>query len=308
LEPEGAHRGNYDPSLAATIVDEAAGLLKSIGFASHHVILIGGIVPGLLVPVLDPGIEPHIGTTDLDFCLSMALVEGDTAEYERIEQGLKQAGFVAAEQSWRWRGGADKNVIVEFFCPAGPDRPAGRMFRPRASELPVTKRNFGGTLSALALAAGVLISEDIQVIEREADLPGNRGRQMVELRVTGIASFLAAKAEALRNRDKPKDAYDIVWLIEAWQDGPVGAARAVQSSPIFAHPGMARALEILDDQFGDIDRAGARAYARFMDDGDTDPDMLAQRAVGAFAEFLSEVRRERDVGRPLLAPVSGEPF
>jgi hypothetical protein len=38
LEPEGTHYSNYNPSLAATIVDEAAGLLKSIGFASHHVI------------------------------------------------------------------------------------------------------------------------------------------------------------------------------------------------------------------------------------------------------------------------------
>ena len=80
MEPDGAHHSHYDPSLAAAVVDQAAGLLKSIGFASHHLILIGGIVPGLLVPILDPGIEPHIGTIDLDFCLSVALVEGDTAE------------------------------------------------------------------------------------------------------------------------------------------------------------------------------------------------------------------------------------
>jgi hypothetical protein len=246
------------------VVDEAAGLLKSIGFAAHHVILIGGIVPGLLVPVLDPEIEPHVGTTDLDFCLSVALVEGDTAEYERIEQGLKQAGFVP-EESWRWRGGPENRLLVEFFCPAGPDRPPGRLFRPRGSEQPLTKHNLGGTLSALALDAGALISADVQMIPREVELPGGRGRQTVDLRVTGIAAFLAAKAAALRGRDKPKDAYDIVWLIEAWPDGPVGAAHAVQASPIFTHPDFAKALDILEDQFRGIDRAGARSYARFMD-------------------------------------------
>lgn len=292
MEPEGAHYSDYDPSLAAIVVDQAAGLLKSIGLASHHVILIGGIVPGLLVPVLDPGIEPHIGTTNLDFCLSVALVEGDTAEYERIEQGLKRAGFVSVE-SWRWRGGPENKLLVEFFCPAGPNRPAGQLFRPRADEQPVTKHNLGGRLAALALDAGDLISEDVHIVQRDIELPGDRGRQTTGLRVTGIAAFLAAKAAALRGRDKPKDAYDVVWLIEAWPDGPVGAARAVQASPIFSHPDMAKALEILGNQFHDIDRAGARAYARFMDDGAVDLDLLAQRAVGAMTEFLGAVRAVR---------------
>src|SRR5260370_7093531 len=115
------HRSEYDPSLASAVLDQAAGLLKSIGFAAHHVSLIGGSVPGLLVPELDPGIEPHIGTTDLDFCLSVAIVEGETAQYERIQQALKQASFVPLE-SWRWRGGPDDPLLVEFFCPAGPAR------------------------------------------------------------------------------------------------------------------------------------------------------------------------------------------
>ena len=43
----------------------------------------------------------------------------------------------------------------------------------------------------------MLISDDAQVIQREVELPGGRGRQVAGLRVTGIASFLAAKAEAL---------------------------------------------------------------------------------------------------------------
>src|SRR5438105_14411473 len=149
------HRSEYNPTLAGAVLDEAAGLLKSIGFAAHHVILIGGSVPGLLVPELDPGIEPHIGTTDLDFCLSMAIVEGETAEYERIENALKQAGF-QPEESWRWRGGPNGRVTVEFFCPAGPGREAGKLFRPKQRDNPTAKHNLGAKLSAVALDAGTL--------------------------------------------------------------------------------------------------------------------------------------------------------
>src|SRR5262249_10287298 len=110
------------------------------------------------------------------------------------------------------------------------------------------------------------------------------------LRVTGIAAFLAAKAAALRGRDKAKDAYDIVWLVEAWPGGPAGAARAVRASPIFNHPDLERTLHILEDQFRDLDRAGAQAYARFMADDDTGADLLARRAAGAVAEFLRRAR------------------
>ena len=88
-EPDGQHVAGYDPDLAETLVAEAADLVRALGFMAPHVVLIGGLVPGLLVPVLDPGIEPHVGTADIDLCLSVALVEGDTQAYERIETVLK---------------------------------------------------------------------------------------------------------------------------------------------------------------------------------------------------------------------------
>jgi hypothetical protein len=280
------HHSEYDPSLASAVLDQAAGLLKSIGLAAHHVILIGGSVPGLLVPELDPGIEPHVGTTDLDFCLSVAITEGETAEYERIEQGLKQAGF-EPQESWRWRGGPEGRLLVEFFCPAGPGREPGKLFRPKHLDNPMAKHNLGSSLSALALEAGSLISADVQVIRREVNLPGGLGKQMMDLRVTGISSFLAAKADALQGRDKPKDAYDIVWLLEAWPGGPAGAAQAVRISPVFGRVEFNRAMDKLRDQFGDLDRAGARAYARFVGDGGGDADLSARRAVGAVTEFFA---------------------
>lgn len=99
---EDAHRthADYDPQFAAYAVSEAANILLELGAAAAHVGLFGGLVPGLLVPQLDPGQPPHIGTRDVDLCLSAAIVHGDTAEYERIEKCLRRAGFDRTEESW----------------------------------------------------------------------------------------------------------------------------------------------------------------------------------------------------------------
>ncbi len=155
-------------------------------------------------------------------------------------------------------------MVAEFFCPAGPDREAGKLFRPKQRDNPTAKHNLGAKLSAVALDAGTLISDDFVVVTREVELPNGMGKQTMDFNVTGIAAFLAAKADALRQRDKPKDAYDNVWLLEAWPGGPSGAAAAVRDSTVFGRPELHRALATLEDQFRDIDHAGTRAYARFL--------------------------------------------
>ena len=116
----GAHHSEYDPTTSRAILSETAGLLKALGFSAAHATLIGGIVPGLLVPVLDPGVDPHIGTTDVDLCLSVALMEGTTGYYQKIQDVLRQAGFDPTDQSWRWRGGKNASITLEFFCPQPP--------------------------------------------------------------------------------------------------------------------------------------------------------------------------------------------
>lgn len=288
VPPDGTHRSQYDPDAAGLVLAEAAALVKALGFSAQHVTLIGGLVPSLLVPVLDPGVEPHVGTTDVDVCLSVAIMEGTTGEYEKIQDALKRAGYVPTDTSWRWRGGTAASVVLEFFCPQPPGVPPGRAFRPAAGTR--GRANLGGQLSALTLEAGRIIGEDAEPIDRDVVLAGGKGRQHITLRVTGPAGFLAAKAAALKTRDKPKDAYDIVWLLEAWPNGPTGAAAAVRSRPVWGSADLALAVDILADQFRDIDSAGALAYASFVAAPENDRDLLARRAAGAVGEFLHAMR------------------
>jgi hypothetical protein len=170
LATDGESYREYDPALVGTILGEAAHLLRHLGFAAEHIVLIGGVVPSLLI--LDPGGgHPHRGTGDLDLCLSVAIVEGDTGEYERIETALKKAGYGPTDESFRWKQTGRQGLQVEFFCPAGEGRPAARMFRPRADESPTAKLNFGPKLSAFAIDAGEVIGLDVVIVEREVTLP-----------------------------------------------------------------------------------------------------------------------------------------
>lgn len=174
MATEGGHASEYDPSLTPKLRAEAVRVIRGFSFAGGHVVVVGGLVPSLLVPNPEAGVERHIGTQDLDLCLSVALVEGHVGNYDRLEKSLKDAGFQMAREggqsiSWRWRGGADLPLTVEFFCAAGPGRTPGRLHRPGGM--------VGGKLSALVLSAGRLIDADTREVEIEVDLPAGGGRE-----------------------------------------------------------------------------------------------------------------------------------
>lgn len=264
---------------------EAVRVLRSFGFAGTHVVIVGGLVPTLLVPQPESGIERHIGTQDLDLCLSVALVDGNVGSYDRLEKSLKEAGFKMASEkgdsvSWRWIGGVDRPLTVEFFCASTPGREPGRLYRPGGV--------VGGKLSALVLSAGRLIDADTRDVEVEVLLPGGAGRTRHSIKVAGPAAYLAAKADALRRRNKNKDAYDIVWLVESWNGGQIALAQAIKDTRIAHDTEFVSALRVLKEEFSSIDSSGAIKYARFMADDSPSRDRLARRAVGAIAALLAE--------------------
>ena len=233
------------------------------------------------------GIEPHVGTQDLDLCLSIALIEGEVGSYERLEKSLRGAGFEMATEdghsvSWRWRGGIATPLVVEFFCPAGPGREPGKLHRPRGV--------VGGKLSAMTLSAGRLVDLDVREVEVEVDLPGGAGRTHHPMKVVGPAAYLATKADALRRRDKNKDAYDIVWMAEAWPGGQQELATEIRQSRVASEPEFLAAMEVLRREFETIDSAGAVKYARFVADGRQPADYPSRRAVGAVLALFSKLK------------------
>lgn len=286
-EPDGSRIDGYAAGTTDLIIAETADILRSAGFTSAHMVIIGGLVPTLLVPVLDPQAEPHVGTADIDLCLSVALIEGDTAQYERLENTLKRLGFKTEDDSFRWIRSRAPRITLEFFCPSGPNRPAGRSYRPSKEHSPTAKHNLGGRLSALCLDAGDLLNSDVEVIKRNVMLPDGKGAAELELRVTGPIAFLVAKSQALVERDKPKDAYDIVWLIENWSDSPAAAAMEMSKRPVYS-PEVERQLRLLGTYFTDWQSIGPSSYSRFTA-APGEEILAARRAVGAVNEFLESL-------------------
>ena len=274
---------DYDADVTSAILEELASVIREFGFAGAHIIIIGGLVPGLLVPVLDPGITPHVGSVDADMCFSTALVAGEVGEYERVEAALRNSGFEMMKrgdtpESWRWIGGRRRRVIMEFFCPASDAAPAGRLYRPGGI--------IGGRLCALALDAGRLLDDDN--VERTVHARTRDGEIDITIRVTGLAAFIAMKVDAIAGRSKNKDPYDLVWLLDAWSGGAEGAAAEVRNSRVWARAELRSALDRLERQFSSIDGAGPRQYAEFIAGPDRDVD--ARHAVASVAAFLRKLR------------------
>ena len=278
-------KSDYDPSLVPLILDQAAEVVRALSFPGGHLTIIGGLAPALLVPQVEPGLEPHIGTLDLDMCMSVNLLAGDVGHYENLQKGLEAVGFEVLREdskpvSWRWRK-TGKKLVVEFLCPVpadGSKRP-GDLHRPGG---PVA-----GKLSALVIEVGDLIAADTRPVKRQVTLPKG-GKLQFEFHVAGPLSWLASKVDALERRDKAKDAYDIVWLCECWPGGQVELAAEIRASKVFDHPKAKNALRRLKADFVDRDQVGPKQYAAFMSEANREASEL--RAVGAIAELIAALK------------------
>lgn len=289
---------DYDPESGTILLSVAGQVLRAFGISgTGHVAIIGGLVPSLLVPVPPPVIDTHVGTSDLDFHLSLHLMDGETSDYyQGILDALHGLEFEFAvderDRKWKWRGCVrDVSVIVELLCPA---RGRGGVPEDPAKGTPA-ERNLGpkGEITALALQYGHLVPLDTTWIRRRVDL--GTGEMDFDFPVAGLGSWLCLKADAIHRRDKTKDAYDVVWLVGAL--GPDRVGERLASSPIMESDHRNELLAQLDrlvyDQFSDPDAGGCGAYASFL--GDVDGVRRRRDAAGAMAA-LGAALRERGIG------------
>lgn len=291
-----ARARDYDDPMSGRLLGIAADVLRSFGsaFGGRHLAIVGGIVPSLLASQPPPGLPPHVGTADLDFHLSLHLLEGETADYYRaIIDGLRSLGLRPAVEDgrqvkWRWVGQyRDVQLRVELLCPIRSR--AGRPEKPAAGTPAEANIGPSGEISALAVGYGHLVPADTIVIERRVQT--RLGMLSYEFPVAGLTSWLCLKADAIMRRDKPKDAYDVVWLLDAL--GPDSGSELVASSPIItgdlADDVRGQLHRLISDQFKDTSAAGPVMYADFLE---ANPGDLERRhAHGTLAAFGQALTR-----------------
>jgi len=226
--------------------------------------------------------------------LSLHLLDGETSDYyQSIIEGLDKLGLKHAERDggttrWRWVGRyRDVALIVDLLCPTR-ERP-GRPERP--ADGTVAERNIGphDDIAAIAVSFGHLVPADTVTISRR--VPAAGGSVTFDFPVAGITSWLCLKADGIQQRDKAKDAFDVVCLIRAL--GPEDAAAAIATSPLFdsefADETRDQLTRLVDDLFLDTDSIGPGQYATFMESPEN--TVLRRDALSAVHLLGGELRR-----------------
>lgn len=293
----------YDANTTTQLLGVAADVLLAIGDPGilHHVAIVGGLVPTLMAyEGLTPSSGQHIGTGDLDLHLTLELLEGNTSEYYgNVIAALRRLGLdVVQEQGrdrrWRWQGRhRDVFLTVELLSPTRTHPAGSPQALPAAGTRAQSSVGDADDIRTLGLDFGHLVHIDRAKVARTVE---TRDGTLPDFAfpIAGIASWLALKVDALDKRDKSKDAYDVVWLLECL--GPREAAQRTDASALWtsAHrDDLAGQLDRLEVIFAQPDHVGPGRYARFLQElgypplraGDITEARLRRDAVEIVAAF-----------------------
>lgn len=278
------HFSDYDREATERCERTLVTLLGDIGPWSKRVFLAGGLAPRYIVGQL-PEDQGHIGTTDVDLVIGLALDEAPET-YRTLENNLKKSGFTAGATSFQWVRNVDGvKVMLEFLCETTEVEP-GRIFKPKGE-------GAGSGLGAFNARGAQLVSHDYIEREIEATRLDRGGKSKVVLRVAGVLPYTVLKIFAFQDRHNTKDAYDVVFTLLHFGSGPAEAGAAAAASPVSRHPTVDEALRLLAERFADIDQDGPVAYAQFLapQDDEEAADRFRREAVAVVDEFLKAFRR-----------------
>ncbi len=237
-------------------------------------VLLGGLVPHMLCAQAP---FPHAGTTDVDVQVDLEIA-GGAVNAARLEQALRNADFAPDdERTWRWNTELPgSRTVVKFELLADLDtEPAGA----------TVVFDDCDDLGAANLRGIGFAARDIEVRTLSAKDAGVW--RTAEINVTGLAGFLMAKVAAAYGRRKPKDWYDLAYvLLHNDAGGPQIAANTVLDR--FGKVSSAAvALADLAANFADTNSQGSSAYAEqaTLDDPTLAADVAATDAVLAVNTF-----------------------
>ena len=247
--------------------------------------VLGGLVPELLCA---DSAFAHAGTTDVDVQVDLEIACG-SVNTRRLEQALLNAEFQPdAQRVWLWVAESmPANTIVKFELLADLDD------RPAQSTVTFDECE---QLGAANLRGTGFAARDLIVHELQARVGGVD--HVVEVNVAGLAGFLLAKTAAGYSRRKPKDWYDIAFVLLHNDAGGVAAAAALVCERFGTElvGSIRTALDDLHATFQDPHAQGPHAYAAQMlvDHPELDEITLLADAVSAVGEFHRIVVRESD--------------
>jgi hypothetical protein len=238
-------------------------------------------VPRYLVGQLPEGAAAHVGTTDIDLIIGIALGDETPETYRTLQNNLERAGFEQRTPSFRWARDVEGfTVAIEFLCETDAVSP-GDIFRPKGEST-------GSKLSAFNVRGAHLVRDDFIEREIEAERLDGGGRSRVTVRVANFLPYTILKILSFQDRHENKDAYDLVFTLLNYGEGPRACGHAARMSPVAEHEQVRQAMALLEERFRDVGRDGPSAYSLFLAESDDEDEVarLKQEAVATVQEFL----------------------
>jgi hypothetical protein len=225
----------------------------------------------------------------------VAITEGGTKEYYKSIEAKISPHFEPFESGFRWRkkpGVEGIALLVDFMAPEVEATPLedGTL----GLEDKIARANVG-KLRPFPLRAGRLVDADAMARTiNSVDLVYKQGvRADVAIRHAGPVGLLATKADALNQRDEPKDGYDISWWCLNAKPEPREVAELVIERDAFKDPYFQESVALLEKAFKAPDYPGPDGYARVrhprLDPGDAlygEDRNAAFLAVSELVKFL----------------------
>jgi hypothetical protein len=280
-----AHHTDYDEETTARCERALVTLLGDLGPWRERIYLAGGLAPRYLIGQLPEGARAHVGTTDIDLVIGLALGDETPETYRTLQNNLEKSGFRQTEPSFRWtRDVEGVKVVVEFLCETDQED-FGRIFRPKGEST-------GSKLGAFNVRGAHLARDDYAVRDIEAERLDGGGRSRMTLRIANVLPYTVLKIFSFQERHENKDPYDMVFTLLNHEGGPREAGAAAAASPVAGHEQVADALALLAERFAAADQDGPSAYSIFLADPDDEEERarLCQEAVATVREFLAGFR------------------
>ena len=264
MKPEPRTALDYDSRAKSAVKIVLIELGQVLGDYLNCLVIVGGAVPWLLLPDAE---VPHVGTVDVDVVLNPKKLQQD-GRYAAMIQLLERSGFERGADdlgTFQMRrrvlvdGGEPVLVTLDLLK---PDKPKTKKNNPplipdlRVQDIPGAEFAF---TKPLELTLGGV-------------MPDGRNNT-VTLPVANLPAFLVMKGFALVKRDKPKDAYDIYYVIKHFPAGIKTLAEECRS--LLEHPRARAGFGGIAQKFAAFEGYGAQTVRDFLRDTLTSPEEIA---------------------------------
>ena len=236
-------------------------LVHVLGEYREGIALVGGWVPGLLLP---QDANEHVGSMDVDIALDHKLLE--EAGYETICKKLEGRGYRRHEEQpfifFRDVPAGDDTITVEVDLLAGEYEGTGRRHRTQRVQDAKARKARGCDLV-------FPMAEEIKISGTRPD----GYEDTATIKIAGIVPFIIMKAMAMADREKEKDPYDIYFVLRHYPGGPEQLIKLFE--PHIEHGLIREGLEEMAERFESPNHIGPNFVADFeeMEDGE-DREML----------------------------------